>query len=67
MYSDVDMNYKGDVPLSPNVRAEIRAGKDFVIITPDRTYFFKEIIGEPQKWVDGINKFVRDHFGSSHN
>mmetsp|Transcript_4 Transcript_4/g.3 ORF Transcript_4/g.3 Transcript_4/m.3 type:complete len:419 (-) Transcript_4:36-1292(-) len=63
LYSDIDNNYKGDVPLSAEVRAELRGGKDFAIVTPSRTYLFKEIIGDPQKWVDGINKFIREHFG----
>lgn len=63
-YKNLDNDYKGDVIVSPDLRAELKGNKDFILITPVRTYHFKEILGSGQKWVDTVNKLVKDSFKS---
>ena len=51
-----------EIAVSKDLRAEVKAGNDFIVNNPVRSYFFREIIGNPQRWVDAINEVVKSHF-----
>lgn len=41
---------KGEIPLGPDIHVTVNA-KKFNIVTPKRTYYFKEILDVPERWV----------------
>ncbi|CAG9317220.1 unnamed protein product [Blepharisma stoltei] len=61
-YKNLENLYKGDIEFSAVLKAEAKNDKEFVVTTSKRSYFFKEILGNSHKWVETINKLVRDHF-----
>ena len=62
-YTDADSGKKiREIALSKDLKAEVKAGKDFFINNSARTYYFRELVGDPQRWVDAINKVIHDHF-----
>lgn len=62
-YTDADSTQKvREIAISKELKAEIRAGKDFTINNLQRTYYFREMTGNPQRWVDAINKVIKEHF-----
>lgn len=62
-YTDVNnLSNVREIVLSKDLTAELKHGNDFVINNPLRSYFFRELIGNPQRWVDGINKVIKTHF-----
>ena len=62
-YTDADNSQKiREIVVSKELKAEIKAGKDFMVNNHQRTYYFREMVGNPQRWVDAINKVIKDHF-----
>lgn len=61
-YSDAGSVYKGEIPLSGQLVAELGSRKEFVIHVPGRDYYFKEIDDSPQTWVNCLNEMVKDFF-----
>lgn len=51
-----------EIMLSKDLKAEHKAGNDFIINNPQRSYYFRELISNPQRWVEAINKVIKDHF-----
>lgn len=62
-YTDTDNVYKGEIPVSGAVKAELRSGKEFTVTVPGRVYYFKEIVDNPAKWVECINRVIHERFG----
>jgi 3-phosphoinositide dependent protein kinase-1 len=52
-----------EIALSKDLVAELKHGNDFVINNPQRSYFFREMIGNPERWVEGINNIIKANFG----
>jgi PH domain len=61
-YSHTNNQKVTDIALSKELKAETKAGNDFVITNPQRSYYFREMISNPQRWVDAINKVIIDHY-----
>lgn len=56
-YVDPDkMVQKGEIPWSSKVVPELKTSKNFWVKTPNRTYYFEDLTGSAQKWVDSINR-----------
>lgn len=53
-----------NIALSKDLVAELKHGNDFVINNPQRSYFFRELIGNPERWVNAINQLIRTHFST---
>lgn len=51
-----------EIVLSKDLTAELKHGNDFVINNPLRSYYFRELVGNPQRWVESINRVVKTHF-----
>jgi len=49
---------KGEIEISPDLHVEIRNKYEFLIITPKRTYFFKDISGHPERWAAAVQSIV---------
>lgn len=49
---------KGEIEITPELRVDIRNKYEFHIITPKRTYYFKEISGHPERWATAIASIV---------
>lgn len=49
---------KGEIDISKDLHVEIRNRYEFLIITPKRTYYFKEISGNPERWATAIQGIV---------
>mmetsp|Transcript_9239 Transcript_9239/g.9216 ORF Transcript_9239/g.9216 Transcript_9239/m.9216 type:complete len:185 (+) Transcript_9239:529-1083(+) len=50
--------YRGDIAISPELKAEAKGRSEFHIITPNRTYYFKELNDQPEKWVQAVSELV---------
>eukprot|EP01102_Stenamoeba_stenopodia_P020691 TRINITY_DN8162_c0_g1_i1.p1 TRINITY_DN8162_c0_g1~~TRINITY_DN8162_c0_g1_i1.p1 ORF type:complete len:476 (-),score=96.59 TRINITY_DN8162_c0_g1_i1:24-1451(-) len=56
-YVDPDkMVQKGEIPWSAKVVPELKTNKNFWVKTPNRTYYFEDLTGSAQKWVESINR-----------
>ena len=51
-----------EIVLSKDLTAELKHGNDFVINNQLRSYYFRELVGNPQRWVDAINRVIKTHF-----
>ena len=49
---------KGEIEISKELHVEIRNKYEFLIITPKRSYYFKEISGHPERWATAIQGIV---------
>eukprot|EP00357_Protocruzia_adherens_P011800 CAMPEP_0115010450 /NCGR_PEP_ID=MMETSP0216-20121206/23326_1 /TAXON_ID=223996 /ORGANISM="Protocruzia adherens, Strain Boccale" /LENGTH=469 /DNA_ID=CAMNT_0002378673 /DNA_START=165 /DNA_END=1574 /DNA_ORIENTATION=- len=49
---------KGEITLNSSIYAEISGPGSFNLNTPTRVYYFKDIYGAPEKWVDMINNTI---------
>ncbi len=60
MYFDpVKNTFKGDIPVSSEMHVVVN-GKKFNIVTPKRTYYFKELVEDPQRWVTAVEKLKQN-------
>jgi len=61
-YSTLENVHKGNVPICGELKAEAKGTKEFTIVTPNRTYFFKALLDNSQAWVDAVNKLIDEKF-----
>lgn len=61
-YDPTKNEYKGDVEISRDLFGSVKSNKEFHLITPKRTYYFKTLRGSPDTWVDAVNKLVADKY-----
>ena len=54
------LKLRGEIPLSANIHVTVK-GKTFQIVTPNRTYNFKEISDTPERWVAAVKKIAFDY------
>ena len=59
----MDNVYKGEIPLSGDLIAEVIGKKEFSVSVPGRTFFFRVILDTPQTWVETIHKVREERFG----
>ncbi|XP_064406861.1 3-phosphoinositide-dependent protein kinase 1-like [Halichondria panicea] len=54
----VNMDLKGEVPLSDSMTIEVKNWKIFFVHTPSRTYYLEDPTGQSQKWADTLNEWM---------
>jgi hypothetical protein len=58
-YYKNEKDFRGEIPLESNVRAELINKDTFKLITPSKVYIMKETIPkDAEEWVNTINKAI---------
>nr|DBA35728.1 TPA: Phosphoinositide-dependent kinase 1 [Drosophila grimshawi] len=61
----VQMIKKGEIPWSPELRAEVKNFKIFFVHTPNRTYYLDDPEGYAIQWAEAIENMSKLSYGSS--
>ena len=62
-YVGIDNVYKGEIPITPELKAEVKSGKKFVIKAVNKDYNLKDMTSNPTRWVECVNTLVQEIFG----
>lgn len=58
-YEPTRNEHRGNIAISSKLYAEVKGRVEFHVITPKRTYFFKDLEETPEKWVEAVNQLVK--------
>lgn len=59
-YYKNDTDFRGEIPLTNEVKAKLNNDGSFLLCTPRKTYTIREIGGgEAEEWVNAINEAVK--------